>query len=90
MTAGWVRRDDVLWRVAGDQLVLLPPGDQDAVTVSGPGVAIWELLAEPSELDDLVAALTARYAEQPARIAADLRRLLRELNRCHVIRYVVQ
>ena len=40
---------------------------------------LWDLLAEPTSTDDLVAALAARYGAAPSTVAADLGPVLAEL-----------
>jgi len=46
---------------------------------------VFELLAQPHSLDELVATITREYEVDPARCASDLRQLLAELERLGVI-----
>lgn len=86
----WARRPEVLWRATADRVLLLTPAADDVVTVSGPGVAVWLLLAEPQPFDDLVAHLAELYAVEAARVAADLGPLLADLTDRQLVREVTE
>lgn len=76
-----MRAAGTLWRNAGDTLVLLPEGgdDQAHLVVSGSAALLWDLLAEPITLSDLVAQLVATYKVEQARIEADIAPILERL-----------
>jgi len=66
------RAPHVLWRRTLDTVLLLPPGIDEPFVLAGTGPALWELLAEPRALDDLVAVLAAAYEADPDVVAADV------------------
>jgi hypothetical protein len=49
------------------------------VSLTGTGVALWELLSEPMDLTELSAMLSQAFATQREVIAADIRPVLDEL-----------
>jgi hypothetical protein len=49
------------------------------VSLTGTGVALWELLSEPMDLTELSAVLSQAFATQREVIAADIRPVLDEL-----------
>ena len=70
----------MLWRGTLVSVVLLPVSSLDepfALAATGP--ELWELLAEPRTLDDLVDHLTQRHGADPATVAADVAPLLERL-----------
>jgi hypothetical protein len=71
----------VLWRKAADRILLLPATDGELVSLTGTGVALWELLTEPIELSDLSAVMATAFAVEPHVIAADLLPILEDLTR---------
>ena len=73
------RRDDVLWRRSLDSVVLLPVGADEPVSLPGTGAAVWDLLAEPATLPELVDALADVYGGDPSTIARDVAELLERL-----------
>jgi hypothetical protein len=83
-----VRRDDVLWRVAGEAVVLLRPdgGDADPLTVTRPGGAVWTALTEARSVEELTAAMAEQYEGDHDRIRSDLRALLAELEARRFVR----
>ena len=48
--------------------------------IDGVGARIWELLASPRRVTDVVATLVAEYEVEPAACRADLERFLRDLH----------
>jgi hypothetical protein len=78
-TTVWRRREDALWRRSLDAVIVFPVGADDPVTVSGSGAVVWDLLAEPATLDDLVDALVEVYDADRATIATDVAALLAQL-----------
>jgi hypothetical protein len=80
--AVWRRRDDVLWRRTLDAVLLFPPGADEPLTVAGSGALVWDLLAEPATLTELVDALASVYGDDPdtrAVIERDVATLLTDL-----------
>lgn len=71
----------VLWRQAADRVLLLPATDGELVSLTGTGVALWELLTEPLELGDLSAVMATAFDVDPELIAADLLPILEDLTR---------
>ncbi len=70
----------VLWRCTLDTVVLLPvSSDDEPFVLSGSGPELWELLADPRTLDDLVAVLAAVHAVDPATVRADVEPMLEQL-----------
>jgi hypothetical protein len=63
----------------GDEVVILGLHDSVYYGLSQVGTRVWQLLQTPRTLDDLVTALVAEYDVSRERVAADLQRLLSEL-----------
>lgn len=81
----WHRHPDALWRIGGNGLLVLPPGAVEPVAVSGPGPAVWELLAEPCTADELAGALATTYTGDPDTMVSDLQQLLEHLHSASVV-----
>ena len=62
MSAVYVRSRDVLWRNAGNRLVVRSLKRESLVSLEGSATMLWSFLARPISLDDLVAAMAAHYA----------------------------
>jgi hypothetical protein len=62
-------------------VLLLPAAEGELVSLTGTGVTLWELLAEPVELAELSAILSQAYATRPDVIATDIQPVLDELVR---------
>lgn len=82
----WRRRDTVLWRHGVDVVVLLPSARAEPVSLAGTGALVWDLLAEPATLSELVAALAEVYAAPPETIARDVAELLETLESMDAIK----
>jgi hypothetical protein len=78
----------VLWRQAADRVLLLPATDGELVSLTGTGVALWELLVEPVELSELSAVMATAYHTDPQVIAADVLPLLEDLARRGLVEVV--
>ena len=74
----YVRRRDVLWRGAPGFLALADVAGT-SVTVGGPGVRVWELLATPHSMDGLVHALGSEFCAEEDMIRRDVEPLLTDL-----------
>ncbi len=72
----WRRSDRALHRRVADGAIvlLLPDGEPELVT--GPGGALWDLLATDRSLDELTAELAARYDHDPEIVRHDIARTL--------------
>ena len=77
--ARWRRRESVLWRHAIDVVVILPAGADEPVSLAGTGALVWDLLAEPASLSELVAAFAEVYPDDPGTIERDVAALLESL-----------
>lgn len=76
----WVRRPETLWRTAGDTVALLPDGQEARpLVVAGSAAMLWELLAAPVSLGELVGELARRYGADRAVIERDLLPVLEQL-----------
>jgi hypothetical protein len=72
----YVRSSNVLWRRTFDRVVLLVPGSEQSVTLSGTGVDLWDHLAEPRSLDAMSAELADLYGTASAAVERDVRATL--------------
>jgi hypothetical protein len=60
------RASTVLWRTAGDGLLVLPAGAREPVAVTGAGGALWDVLGSAMTAAEAAATLAARF-EVPER-----------------------
>lgn len=74
----FVRADEVLWRDSGHVLVLARV-DGYAVTLTGPGGAVWDVFERPRTLDEASAALAAVFGVDADVVRGDLEPLLARL-----------
>ena len=58
MATQWVQAPGVITRAALGQVVLLAPGSTEPVAIVAPADALWELLADPRDLEQLVGELS--------------------------------
>lgn len=72
MNERWQRRSDVLWRRSDERVLLLPTGEDDALLLDGSGCAVWQALAEPRSIAELVDLLAHLHGVAPAAIADDV------------------
>ncbi len=75
------RRQDVLWRTAGSQAVLLPPEAEMPLVLSGSGAALWDALAEPADVDEVVRTLAERHEVDVDALREDVERALAEMSK---------
>jgi hypothetical protein len=85
--------DGVVARRFGSETLLVPVcagvGDLDSVyTLNEVGTAIWETLAEPSSIDDLVTLLTAGYDVSGERARQDVAAYVADLTALGLVRQV--
>jgi hypothetical protein len=75
----WRRAPRALWRRSSDRTVVLSPGRDEPLVLSGAGQAIWEVLDEPIEEHDLVAVLVDTTQADPDQVANDVGTFLARL-----------
>lgn len=80
MPTRWIRRTDVLSRTQLGEVVLLALDGDEPIALTSPGDLLWELLAEPQSIDELVAAFTTDPDDATA-VAGAIDLLLRRLHR---------
>jgi hypothetical protein len=84
--------DGVVARRFGRETLLVPVcggvGDLDSVyTLNEVGTTIWEALAEPKAIDDLVALVTREYDVTPERAREDIDAYLADLTELGLVRH---
>jgi hypothetical protein len=79
MTTSWRRVDQVLDRRLPDGIMLLHVERGDPVVVTGPGLDVWDALAQPSSVRALAERFAARYDVGVDQIEGDLLPLLEDL-----------
>ncbi|MBW3578457.1 MAG: PqqD family protein [Actinobacteria bacterium] len=84
----WTRVDEVLWHRTHDTVVLLPPGREEPFRIRGAGAEVWQRLAVPAVLDDMIVALAQTYRERPEQVARDLLPFLEDLERLRAVRRI--
>ncbi|MGB8861430.1 MAG: PqqD family protein [Ilumatobacteraceae bacterium] len=80
MPTRWVRRDDVLSRTQLGEVLLLAPDGDEPIALTSPGDLLWELLAEPHTIKELVDAFAVDQADSAA-VAGAIDAILRRLHR---------
>lgn len=66
-------------RTVADRVIIARPGREDYDALTGPAVAIWNLLQEPRTLSELVDTLAWAYQAPRDEIERDIRALLGDL-----------
>lgn len=79
MTRTYRRSARALWRTSLRGVVVLGPDGDEVRHLSPPGDAVWELLAEPRTVEQLVAILSERFDGPRATIRSDVEQLLADL-----------
>jgi Coenzyme PQQ synthesis protein D (PqqD) len=74
-----IRRDQLTWHVAGDDVVVLDLQGSVYLKLNGSARVLWERLSEPCSDVELVAALIERYDIEEQRAAADVDAFLADL-----------
>lgn len=72
-------RDGVLWRAAGEEIVILDTNGSVYFGLDRSGAMLWRRLVDGATTAELVAVLSATAPVEPGRAAADVERFLREL-----------
>lgn len=77
---GTLRRSgDVLTSDLRGETVLLNPETGDCYSLTGVGAAVWDLVGDPSTVDQLVNGVCERFEVEPSRARADTERFLESL-----------
>ena len=80
MESRWQRRSDALTRISLDSVLISTAEGTEPFSLSGPGPAIWELLATPITTAELVARLAASHNGDPVQVRADVEPILAQLH----------
>jgi hypothetical protein len=72
-------------RIVADRVILARPGREDFDALTGPAVAVWNLLQEPRSAVELVETLSWAYRAPRREIERDVRALLDDLLELGVI-----
>jgi hypothetical protein len=76
----WRRDDGTFWRATpGGRVVVLGARAGEPSSLSGPGVLVWSVLAEPCTLEQLTSRLASVYGADDEVVAHDVARLLESL-----------
>jgi hypothetical protein len=75
-----LRRDGLVWRRAGDELLVLDLSRSEYLSANATGSLVWERLAEGATRDELAQLLVERFAVDEAQARADVDRLLEQLD----------
>jgi Coenzyme PQQ synthesis protein D (PqqD) len=73
------RKGDWLSAQVGDELVMMSAERGNYIGLTEVGARIWELIAQPVELDDLCARLEQEFDVSPEACRAEVRAFLDEL-----------
>jgi hypothetical protein len=74
-----LRKDDLTWQIAGDDVVVLDLEGSIYLKLNGSGRVLWEALADPRTESELVAALVEQYGIDEARASSDVTTFLADL-----------
>jgi hypothetical protein len=75
----WARDEAVLWRRLADGVLLLPPGSDELVALSGTGAVVWEALESSMDTTELAERLAADFSTESSDIAEDVEETIRQL-----------
>jgi hypothetical protein len=79
MSAVRLRQQGLIWRRAGDELVVLDLDRSEYLAANTTAAVVWEGLAAGASSEQLVALLCECFAVEPAVARGDVERLLGEL-----------
>ena len=80
MTARWAQSKELLWRRAGDRILLLRPiGDKEIVSLSGTAMDLWLLIGEPRSISELSEVLARRYGADTETVSRDVEAFFEDL-----------
>jgi Coenzyme PQQ synthesis protein D (PqqD) len=74
-----LRADDVVWRVVGEELVVLELATSTYLTLNGTARQLWEGLTEGATAEDLVEMLVDRYGIPKEHAVEDVQSFLAAL-----------
>ncbi len=79
MTRVWRRDARALWRRSGQRAIVLAPGRDDHLLLTGTAYAIWQLLTEPMDESAVADAVAAAYGVEADQVGAELQPFLEDL-----------
>jgi Coenzyme PQQ synthesis protein D (PqqD) len=79
MSDHYLRSERVLWRRSHASVLVMSPGHEEVVSLQGPGTTLWELLARPTTISDVVRALAGIYGVAAETVAKDVIPVLDDL-----------
>lgn len=82
----WVRDERSLWQRTSRRVLVAGAAGGATLELGELAVLVWDAVAEPVDLDDLVADLAAVFSEPGERVRADLVGPLAELESAGAIR----
>ena len=74
-----VRRADVLWRRAGDRVLIRRPGNDDLLVLADSGAALWDALAFERTVGAVAATLADAHGADIDIVEADVQNALADL-----------
>jgi hypothetical protein len=77
----FVRSSRVLWRRTSNGVVLLPSTESEPFTLSGSGSVLWEVLAEPVDVEEASQLLGELHGVDAEQVANDIAPVIDELTR---------
>ena len=80
-----VRRADVLWRRAGDRVLIRRRGDDDLLVLAGTGAELWEAMDAERTVEAIVVSLADAYDVAVDVVSSDVRNALADLVAAHVV-----
>ena len=79
------RRDDVRWRVMGDEAVVLQQTQAEVLVLNPVGLRVLELIDAERTVQDLLTTLAAEYDVEPDTLRQDVLAYLLELEDANVL-----
>jgi hypothetical protein len=77
--AALARATRVLWRRTEGGVVVLVPGDDEFIHLTGTGVAVWDALVVPRTRHELARLLANSYRADPVDVAGDVAPVIDQL-----------
>jgi coenzyme PQQ synthesis protein D (PqqD) len=83
------RNGDVVMREVDDATFLVGPRDDGVFYLNTTGAAVWRLLAEPLDVDEMVGILTGAFPDAPVgQVRDDVAKLIEDLDGRGFLRWV--